>query len=62
MKGHEIVLVFEGEMTDKGLYENDNIPILDSKEKGIAVWQNISDFKSGKLILYPDGAHKLLKE
>lgn len=61
-KGHEIVFVFEGDLTNKDLYQKDNIPILDSEEKGMAVWQNISDFKSGKLILYPDGAKKLLKE
>ncbi len=61
-KGHEIVFVFEGDLTNKELYQKDNIPILDSKEKGKAVWKNISDFKSGKLILYPDGADKLLKE
>lgn len=61
-KGHELVFVFEADLTNKNLYEKDNIPILDSKEKGIAVWQNISDFKSGKLILYPDGADKLLRE
>lgn len=59
-RGHEIVFVFEGELTNKDLYRKNNIPILDSEKDSLAVWENISDFKSGKLILYPDGAEKLL--
>ena len=59
--GHEIVFVFEADLTNKELYEKDNIPILDDKDS-VAVWQNISDFKSEKLILYPEGVGKFLKE
>lgn len=59
-RGHEIILVFEGDLGSREIYEKDNIPIQDSKENRKAVWKDISDFKSGKLILYPDGAPELL--
>lgn len=52
--GHEIVLVFTGDLVNKDLYQKDNIKILDNKD-GIASWQKISDFKEGKLILYSEG-------
>jgi len=48
-------------MVNKDLYTKDNIPIRDNKDGGKAVWQNIEDFKSGKLILYPTDPEKYLK-
>lgn len=51
--GHEIDLLFEADLTNKDLYEKDNIQILDNNEGGAATWQKISDFKENKLILYP---------
>ncbi len=52
--GHEIIWVFESDLTKKDLYQKDNIKILDNKN-GFASWQKISDFKKGKLILYSEG-------
>lgn len=52
--GHEIVLLFQGELANKGLYQQDNIPIIDSNRAHAASWQKISDFKDNKLILYPE--------
>lgn len=57
--GHEIVFVFQGELSNKELYERDNISINDDKDSK-AVWQKIEDFKSGKLILYPEGIAKFI--
>jgi len=53
-KGHEIVFIFEGDLVNKDLYSQDNLPILDSKGGHKASWQEISDFKESKSILYPD--------
>lgn len=54
-RGHEIVMVFEGGLADKSLYDKQNIQILDEKEGHVASWQRIEDYKSEKLILYPEG-------
>lgn len=54
-KGHEIVMVFEADLVNKELYMTNNIPILDSKEGGEAIWESINDYKNKKLILYPGG-------
>lgn len=53
-RGHEIVLVYEADLTNKDLYEKDEMKIMDANEGGIAYWQKISDFKEKKLILYPE--------
>jgi NADH pyrophosphatase NudC (nudix superfamily) len=58
--GHEIVLVFTADLADKDLYQKDNFDILDSGKKHKASWQKIDDFKSGRLILYPEGITKYL--
>ncbi|HUC94955.1 MAG TPA: NUDIX domain-containing protein [Candidatus Saccharimonadales bacterium] len=52
--GHEIVLVFTGDLTNKDLYQKVSFDILDSKEKGKAFWKEIKEFKEKKLILYPE--------
>lgn len=52
--GHEIVMVFKADLSNKELYRKDSIDILDSKGRHKALWQKISDFKEKKLILYPD--------
>ena len=59
-KGHEILMVFEADLVNKNLYKEDNIKILDTTEGGVATWQNIEDYKNGKLILYPDGVSKFI--
>jgi len=52
--GHEIVILFEAEFTDKSFYKKDNIKILDDDEGGVATWQNIDDFKQKGALLYPE--------
>ena len=53
--GHEIILVFKGDLARKDLYRKDNVDILDTRDKGKACWKKIDDFKKKKLILYPGG-------
>ena len=55
-QGHEIVMVFQADLTDRGLYKKDSMDIIDSKDKHKALWQKIEDFKDKKLILYPDNS------
>lgn len=53
-RGHEIVLVYEAGLANRDIYNQESVPILDSKGGHKASWQKIRDFKEGKLILYPD--------
>jgi ADP-ribose pyrophosphatase YjhB (NUDIX family) len=53
--GHEITLIYTGDLSNKDLYRENNIKILDSEDGEEASWQKIEDFKSKKLILYPNG-------
>lgn len=59
-QGHEITLIYEADLADKELYQKDTLDILDSKSGTKAFWQNISDFKEEKLILYPEGVAEYL--
>lgn len=53
--GHEIVLVYDAEFIDKSLYEKHDIDVTEGDIWCKAYWLNISDCKSGKVILYPEG-------
>jgi len=59
-QGHEIVMVFTGDLVNKDLYQKDKIELMDVKEKHMASWQKISDYKDKKIILYPNGILKYL--
>lgn len=59
-KGHEIVMVFQADLVNKDICDKESVPILDSKGGHKACWQKISDFKQGKLILYPNGVSSFL--
>jgi 8-oxo-dGTP pyrophosphatase MutT (NUDIX family) len=63
--GHEIVLVFAGELTDPSLYEretwigHDGLP---GGEEFKVVWKPLADFAAGQAPLYPDGLLPLLEQ
>lgn len=57
--GHEITLIYQADLVNKELYEQDGISILDSKRGLKAFWKPIDDFKTGKLIIYPEGIIQL---
>ena len=62
-RGHEIVLVYDGEFVDRALYER---PWLDVSEgemdymKFRAAWLPLEHFRTGTPPLYPDGLYALL--
>jgi 8-oxo-dGTP pyrophosphatase MutT (NUDIX family) len=62
--GHEIVLIYDGVLTESGLYEQ---AVIVGKEADIdesfrAMWKSLGEFESGKLILYPTGLVELLRK
>src|SRR5690348_666229 len=61
--GHEIVLVFAGELTDPALYERETwIGQEDDGEAFTVVWKPLADFAAGRALLYPDGLLALLEQ
>ena len=61
--GHEIVQVYDGELTDPGLYEQ---AVISGYEADVnlsmkVVWKNLDEFGPGKAILYPDGLLEMLR-
>ena len=61
--GHEIVMVYDGVLTNSGLYDQ---AVVEGNEAEIgesfkAVWKNVSEFVEGKSTLYPDGLLELIR-
>jgi len=59
-RGHEIVLVYDGRLTDPGLYLKE---FIQGDELGVpfkAVWKRLDEFGGGKPPVYPDGLLELL--
>ena len=60
--GHEIVMIFDGVLTDSGLYEQAVIVGEEANGEVIrAMWKSLDEFGAGKSILYPDGLLELLQ-
>jgi len=53
--GHEIVMDYDAEFIDKSLYNEEDIDVTEGDVWFKAYWLNISDCKSGNVILYPEG-------
>jgi 8-oxo-dGTP pyrophosphatase MutT (NUDIX family) len=61
-KGHEIVFIYDGKLTDKTLYEK---VLLQGDEPGTAlkaIWVDLCDIGPGSPPLYPTGLAELLNE
>jgi 8-oxo-dGTP pyrophosphatase MutT (NUDIX family) len=61
--GHEIVQVYDGALTDSGLYEQ---AVIEGNEADVdesfkAVWKSLDEFGEEKSILYPTGLLALLR-
>ena len=60
-KGHQIMLVYTGDLTDRHLYD---LAVLsahkDDGQEFKAVWMPIEEFRQGRAIIYPDGILDLL--
>lgn len=53
--GHEIVQVYAVEPVDKSLYSNDSFQVIEGNKATVAKWVPVEEFRTGKLVLYPDG-------
>ncbi|MBU1109534.1 MAG: NUDIX domain-containing protein [Candidatus Riflebacteria bacterium] len=61
-KGHEIVFVYDAELSDKALYAVDSFKACESNgEPFNAIWLNLSAINSKTPPLYPVGLLELLK-
>lgn len=60
--GHEIVMVYDGALSEFGLYEQAVIVGEEANGEAIrAVWKSLREFETGESILYPTGLVELLK-
>ena len=60
--GHEIVMIYDGELVDSGLYEQAVIEGEEANGEVIcAMWKSLDEFGEGKSILYPNGLLEMLK-
>ncbi len=59
--GHEIVMVYDGVLTESTLYEQAEMEVEEANGERIrVVWRKLDDFEEGKSILYPKGLIELL--
>lgn len=58
-KGHEVVFLYNGDLTNKDIYNTEKVSILDHEEGWEnAEWIPISDILENKVILYPSFDYK----
>jgi 8-oxo-dGTP pyrophosphatase MutT (NUDIX family) len=60
-RGHEIVLVYDGKLADRSLYEKEVIQGDEFGQPFQAVWKRLDEFGPGLSPVYPDGLLALLK-
>ncbi|GAA1881554.1 NUDIX hydrolase [Pseudonocardia ailaonensis] len=53
--GHEVVLMFSARLRDAGLYDRDDLVVLDSGDP--VGWVPLADVRSGRILLFPEGPH-----
>jgi 8-oxo-dGTP pyrophosphatase MutT (NUDIX family) len=59
--GHELALIYDGELEDARLYEKEVITGKEANGEDIhAVWKSLDEFTTGKSILYPSGLAEML--
>jgi len=60
--GHEVVFVYQGDFTDKSIYNQALITGLEDDGSPFkALWKAIDDFRDQQVPLYPDGLFELLQ-
>ena len=60
-KGHEVIFLYKGDLTNKDIYNTEKVPILDRREDWKdAEWIPISDILEKKTIFYPSFNYKKL--
>lgn len=61
-QGHDIVFLYKGELSNKALYDQEKIHIVEPHTEFDAEWVLIDDILMAKAILYPDfGYSEILK-
>jgi 8-oxo-dGTP pyrophosphatase MutT (NUDIX family) len=59
---HEVVLIYDGTLTESGLYEQALLLGKEANGDDIrATWKGLQEFESGESILYPSGLLELLR-
>jgi 8-oxo-dGTP pyrophosphatase MutT (NUDIX family) len=59
-RGHEVVLVYDGRLSDVSLYEKEIIQGDELGQPFKAAWKRLDEFGPGKPPVYPDGLLELL--
>ncbi len=59
-RGHEVVLVYDGRLSDASLYKKTNLQGNECGQPFKVVWKRLDDFGQGKPPVYPDGLLELL--
>ncbi|MCC6300699.1 MAG: NUDIX domain-containing protein [Anaerolineales bacterium] len=60
--GHEIVMVYDGALSESKLYEQAEMEVIEANGERIrVVWKSLDEFEEGKSILYPDGLLEMLR-
>jgi 8-oxo-dGTP pyrophosphatase MutT (NUDIX family) len=60
-RGHEIVLVYDGRLSDLELYKMEVVQGDELGQPFRAVWKRLDEFGPGKPPVYPDGLLELLE-
>ncbi len=58
--GHEIVLVYDGRLSDERLYQKESLQGDELGQPFKVVWKRLDEFGAGKPPVYPDGLLALL--
>jgi 8-oxo-dGTP pyrophosphatase MutT (NUDIX family) len=56
---HEIVFVFEADITDPGVYERDDVGVVLDEGSPVS-WEPLDRFVTGEALLYPEGLLAML--
>lgn len=60
--GHEIVMVYDGELSKSKLYEQAEMEVTEANGEVVrAMWKSLDEFEEGQSILYPTGLLEMLK-
>lgn len=55
--GHEVVLIYDGELVDRSLYDRDHL-VFDGDQR--AVWKSLDELRAGRDPVYPTGLLELI--
>ncbi len=53
-QGHEILFIYQCDFTDDKFYQLESLTFAEGERKKTALWVEISRFKSGELVIFPE--------